>query len=208
MRTHSVSIAATAPRPRCHAIKAALRRVAKIVAKIKGDAATVATVGCPSLHRGSAYDGCASQHWHSRTAHSLLLPPSFGPLAPPARRDKRNAGTGGIHVMGIASALFALAAATIVAVWTWLGASVAMPPSPFAAGQKLYCVSYAPFRGDQNPLGPDVPIDPRQIEADLAQLKAITDCVRTYAVDHGLDQIPEIARRHGMKVLQGVWVSN
>jgi exo-beta-1,3-glucanase (GH17 family) len=110
--------------------------------------------------------------------------------------------------MGIASALFALAAAAIVAVWSWLGASVAMPPSPFAAGQKLYCVSYAPFRGDQSPLGPDVPIDPRQIEADLAQLKAITDCVRTYAVDHGLDQIPEIARRHGMKVLQGVWVSN
>jgi exo-beta-1,3-glucanase (GH17 family) len=110
--------------------------------------------------------------------------------------------------MGIASALFALAAAAIVAVWSWLGASVAMPPSPFAAGEKLYCVSYAPFRGNQSPLGPDLPIDPAQIEEDLAQLKAITDCVRTYAVDHGLDQIPEIARRHGMKVLQGVWVSN
>src|SRR5215831_21111355 len=99
--------------------------------------------------------------------------------------------------MGIASALFALAAAAIVAVWSWLGASVTMPPSPFAAGEKLYCVSYAPFRGEQSPLGPDVPIDPGQIEEDLAQLKAITDCVRTYAVDHGLDQIPEIARRHG-----------
>jgi exo-beta-1,3-glucanase (GH17 family) len=110
--------------------------------------------------------------------------------------------------MGIASALFALAAAAIIAVWSWLGASVAMPPSPLAAGEKLYCVSYAPFRGNQSPLGPDVPIDPGQIEEDLAQLKAITDCVRTYAVDHGLDQIPEIARRHGMKVLQGVWVSN
>ena len=110
--------------------------------------------------------------------------------------------------MGIAGGLFALAAAAIVAVWSWLGASVAMPPSPFAAGGKLYCVSYAPFRGEQSPLGPDIPVDPRQIDEDLAQLKQITDCVRTYSVDHGLDQIPELAKRHGMKVLQGLWLSN
>jgi exo-beta-1,3-glucanase (GH17 family) len=110
--------------------------------------------------------------------------------------------------MGIATALFALAAAVIVAAWGWLGAAVEMPPSPLAAGEKLHCVSYAPFRGDQNPFGPDVPIDPRQIDQDLAQLKGITDCVRTYSTDHGLDQIPEIAKRHGMKVLQGLWLSN
>jgi glucan 1,3-beta-glucosidase len=110
--------------------------------------------------------------------------------------------------MGIATALFALAAAAIVAFWGWLGAAVQMPPSPLAAGETLTCMSYAPFRGDQNPFGPDIPIDPRQIDEDLAQLKAVTDCVRTYSVDHGLDQIPEIARRHGMKVLQGLWVSN
>ena len=72
-----------------------------------------------------------------------------------------------------------------------------MPQAPLGPGEKLTCVSYAPFRGDQNPFGPDVPIDPRQIDQDLAQLKVITDCVRTYSVDHGLDQIPEIARRHG-----------
>ena len=83
-----------------------------------------------------------------------------------------------------------------------------MPPSPLASGGKLYCISYAPFRGDQSPFGPDVPIDPRQIDEDLAQLKQITDCVRTYSIDHGLDQIPEIAKRHGMKVLQGLWLSN
>jgi exo-beta-1,3-glucanase (GH17 family) len=110
--------------------------------------------------------------------------------------------------MGMATALFALAASAIVAIWAWLGAAVEMPPSPLAAGEKLYCVSYAPFRGSQNPFGPDIPIDPRQIDEDLAQLKQITDCVRTYSVDHGLDQIPEIARRHGMKVLQGLWLSN
>ena len=52
------------------------------------------------------------------------------------------------------------------------------------------------------------PSIPRQIDEDLAQLKHITDCVRTYSIDHGLDQIPEIAQRHGMKVLQGLWLSN
>src|SRR5215470_14994904 len=110
--------------------------------------------------------------------------------------------------MGIAIALFAAAAAAIVAAWAWLGAAVELPPSPLGPDGKLYCVSYAPFRGAQNPFGPDIPIDPRQIEEDLAQLKRITDCVRTYSVDHGLDQIPEIAKRHGMKVLQGLWLSS
>jgi len=110
--------------------------------------------------------------------------------------------------MGIATALFALAAAAITAAWAWLGATVQMPPSPLAPGEKLHCVSYTPFRGTQSPLGPDSPVDPRQIDEDLAQLKQITDCVRTYSVDHGLDQIPELAKRHGMKVLQGLWLSN
>jgi exo-beta-1,3-glucanase (GH17 family) len=110
--------------------------------------------------------------------------------------------------MGIAGALFAIAAAAVVAAWAWLGASVQMPPSPLAPGEKLYCVSYTPFRGSQSPLGPEVPVDPRQIDEDMAQLKHVTDCVRTYSVDYGLDQIAEIAKRHGIKVLQGLWLSN
>jgi glucan 1,3-beta-glucosidase len=109
-------------------------------------------------------------------------------------------------VYGAAS--FALAAAAIVAAWAWLGAAVEMPVSPLGPGEKLPCVSYAPFRADQNPFGPDVPIDPRQIEDDLVRLKPLTDCIRTYSVDHGLDQIPEIAGRHGMKVMQGLWLSS
>jgi len=110
--------------------------------------------------------------------------------------------------MRLATALFALAALAIIAFWAWLGAAVEMRQSPLAAGEKLHCISYAPFRAGQNPFGPDVPIDPRQIEQDLAQLKLITGCVRTYSTDHGLDQIPEIARRHGLKVMQGLWLSS
>jgi glucan 1,3-beta-glucosidase len=110
------------------------------------------------------------------------------------------------HALG--ALYFALAAAAIFATWAWLGRAVDMPISPLAAGEKIQCVSYAPFRADQDPFGPDVPIDPQQIEDDLTRLKPLTDCIRTYSVDHGLDQIPEIAARHGMKVILGLWLSS
>lgn len=110
--------------------------------------------------------------------------------------------------MRFATAVFVLVAVGILAVWAWLGASVQMPPSPFAVGQKLNCISYAPFRARQDPFGPDVPIDPRQIDDDLTQLALIANCVRTYSVDHGLDQIPEIAKRHGLKMMLGLWLSS
>jgi glucan 1,3-beta-glucosidase len=110
--------------------------------------------------------------------------------------------------MPIAAALFALAAAAIVAAWSWLGTAVEMPPPPSGPGGKLDCLSYAPFRGDQNPLGPATHVESWQIDEDLAQLKPVTDCIRTYSIDHGLDRIPEIARRHGLKVLLGLWLSN
>ncbi|MGH6664463.1 MAG: beta-(1-6) glucans synthase, partial [Pseudolabrys sp.] len=74
-------------------------------------------------------------------------------------------------------------------------------------GEKLYCLSYAPFRGGQSPLAVSTHISPAQIEDDLSRLAKITDCVRTYSVDYGLDQIAPIAARHGLKVIQGLWLS-
>ncbi len=107
-----------------------------------------------------------------------------------------------------AVSLFTLAAAAVIAAWGWLGAAVPMPASPLAVGEKLHCVSYAPFRGAQSPLDPATRIEPWQIDEDLARLSKITDCVRTYSVDFGLENVPEIARRHGLKVLLGLWVSS
>ena len=109
--------------------------------------------------------------------------------------------------MRIPIGLFALAAVSVVGWWWWLGAPVAMPASPLAPGEKLYCVSYAPFRADQSPLDPSVRVEPWQIEDDLTRLSAITDCVRTYSTDFGLEQVPELARRYGLKVIQGLWLS-
>lgn len=103
---------------------------------------------------------------------------------------------------------FALAASAIVAAWWSIGGMVDMPASPLTPGEKLYCVSYAPFRGEQNPLEPGTRIEAWQIDDDLARLSRLTDCVRTYSIQHGLDQIPEIARKHRLKVIHGLWLSS
>jgi exo-beta-1,3-glucanase (GH17 family) len=108
--------------------------------------------------------------------------------------------------MRLPAGLFVLVTAAIAASWWWLGAPVAMPASPLAAGEKLYCVSYAPFRGAQSPLDPTFHVDAAQIEDDLTRLAPLTDCVRTYSTQNGLDQVPEIAARHGLKVIQGLWL--
>jgi exo-beta-1,3-glucanase (GH17 family) len=50
-------------------------------------------------------------------------------------------------------------------------------------------------------------LEPLQIEADLRQLRAITSCVRTYGVDHGLAAVPAIARALGMRVVLGAWIN-
>jgi glucan 1,3-beta-glucosidase len=104
-------------------------------------------------------------------------------------------------------ASFALTALAIAAAWWWLGAPVELPKFGAGAG-KLYCLSYAPFRGGQNPLVEGTRVDARQIDEDLALLAKYTDCIRTYSVDDGRDDVLKSARRYGLKVLHGIWVSH
>src|SRR6202047_5437139 len=105
-------------------------------------------------------------------------------------------------------AFFAVTALAIGIAWWWLGKPVALPPSPLGASEKLYCVSYAPFRDRQDPLVETTQVSPQQIDEDLKFLARYTDCIRTYSVENGLDKVPEIAQRYGLKVLQGIWLSN
>ena len=71
----------------------------------------------------------------------------------------------------------------------------------------LPCVSYAPFRRTgSTPLVPTGAVTAAQIEEDLALLKPLTNCVRTYGVAQGLDGVPGVARKLGMRVRQGVWL--
>lgn len=110
--------------------------------------------------------------------------------------------------MRLPLALAVIVGMAIVAVWAWLGQPVPAPVSPLMAGEKLPCVSYAPFRPGQTPFSEDVAFSPAQIDDDLARLSKITQCVRTYSsIQAGLSAVPELARKHGLTVLQGIWIA-
>src|SRR5262245_19743806 len=105
-------------------------------------------------------------------------------------------------------ALFLISLATIAAVWWWLATPITLVRAPIDPNAKLQCVSYAPFRDWQTPLVETTQISTEQIAEDLAQLVKVTDCVRTYSIENGLDQVPGLAAKVGLKVIQGIWLGS
>ena len=103
-------------------------------------------------------------------------------------------------------ALLLISLGAIAAVWWWLAIPTNLARAPIDPNAKLQCISYAPFRGHQTSLSPATQVSREQIAEDLAQLAKISDCVRTYAIDLGLDQIPELAAKVGLKVILGIWL--
>src|SRR5712671_6102197 len=103
-------------------------------------------------------------------------------------------------------ALLLVSLSTIAAVWWWLAIPVTLTRAPIDPAAKLLCVSYAPFRDDQTPLVPSTQVAADQIAQDLEQLAKISECVRTYSIENGLDQVPGIAAKVGLKVIQGIWL--
>ena len=103
-------------------------------------------------------------------------------------------------------ALFFVSLGIVAAVWWWLATPVALTRAPIDAAAKLECVSYAPFRDDQTPHDPTLIVSPEQIAEDLGELAKVSKCIRTYSIDNGLDKVPELASRVGLKVLLGVWI--
>jgi len=103
--------------------------------------------------------------------------------------------------------LFLATAAAVAAAWWSLGRPVALPPAAADPGP-IQCMSYAPFRGAESPLVAATKVEPYEIEEDLVKLARLTGCVRTYSIENGLDAVPEIAGRLGLKVLQGLWLGS
>jgi exo-beta-1,3-glucanase (GH17 family) len=103
--------------------------------------------------------------------------------------------------------LFALSLGIIAAVWYWLGAPVQLAHPIGPPGAKINCVSYAPFRGSQNPIAPYSVVGEREIAEDFAQLATVSRCVRSYSTGNGMDKAPGIARKFGLKMMLGIWVS-
>src|SRR5579871_1516160 len=105
-------------------------------------------------------------------------------------------------------ALLFISLSLIAAVWWWLATPITLSRAPIDPNAKLLCVSYAPFRGEQTPLSAATQVSAEQISEDLAEIAKISDCVRTYSTENGLDQIPAIAAKVGLKVFQGIWLSS
>ncbi|QOZ26055.1 beta-(1-6) glucans synthase [Bradyrhizobium sp. CCBAU 51753] len=105
-------------------------------------------------------------------------------------------------------ALLLISLSVIAAVWWWLATPITLARAPIDPNAKLQCVSYTPFRGAQTPLDPTTQIPVEQIEQDLTDLAKITDCVRTYSIENGLDQVPGVAAKLGLKVMQGIWLGS
>jgi len=105
-------------------------------------------------------------------------------------------------------ALLPISLLAIAGVWWWLATPITLARAPIDPAEKLLCVSYAPFRGAQTPLDPTTQIPAGQIEQDMAQLAKISECVRTYSIENGLDQVPAIAGKAGLKVMQGIWLGS
>ena len=72
--------------------------------------------------------------------------------------------------------------------------------------EKLTCISYAPFHGDQAPFTSSLRIPDGQIAADLRRLSALTSCIRTYSANGDQGRVAELAPAFGLKVLQGIWL--
>lgn len=104
-------------------------------------------------------------------------------------------------------ALFAVLIACAVSTLTW-----------FTLNQEVDApdvdIRNAPIRGfSYNPSHLYTVDDSKQfseehIRDDLTQLKKSTLRVRTYSVSRGLDKLPAIARKLGMKVALGIWISS
>lgn len=128
-------------------------------------------------------------------------------LHPPSGEAKHVApATTSVHALRVSLALFLISLGAIAAVWWWLGTPVHLVRAPIDPNDKVQCISYAPFRSHQTSLSPATQVSREQIAEDLAQLAEISDCIRTYATDLGLDQIPELASKAGLKVIQGIFL--
>ncbi|AVD84357.1 beta (1-6) glucans synthase [Pseudomonas sp. SWI6] len=91
------------------------------------------------------------------------------------------------------------------ALWYGLGKPVHLADAA-SPTHKLQCASYTPFDKDQSPFDQPFRLRPARMDADLALLAERFKCIRTYSMT-GLEAIPALARKHGLKVMLGAWVN-
>ncbi|HTH16867.1 MAG TPA: glycosyltransferase [Magnetospirillum sp.] len=88
------------------------------------------------------------------------------------------------------------------------------PQSAMPWAGTIKSVSFSPARADDDPTivrklpQLDTTLLPtrEEMDEDLAMLAGSVQQVRTYSTLEGLDQVPELAAKHGLKALPGAWV--
>lgn len=100
----------------------------------------------------------------------------------------------------------ALVLALVAGFWHQRGQPEQLPEVT-SSSHKLQCVSYSPFGKDQSPLEKGFIIRSSQLDTDLELLSKYFSCIRTYSMT-GLEELPAFARKHGLKLMLGAWVSS
>ncbi len=72
---------------------------------------------------------------------------------------------------------------------------------------KINSFSYAPFREGQSPITKIYPTE-AQIDDDLKLLSSKTHTIRTYSSLDGMESVPATAKKYGLKIIQGAWLSS
>lgn len=98
-----------------------------------------------------------------------------------------------------------LALLALSGLWYGLGQPVVLPDAATPT-HKLQCASYTPFDKDQSPFDKPFTLRPERMDADFALLATRFECLRTYSMT-GLEGLPELARKHGLKLMLGAWVN-
>ncbi|MEE4463054.1 beta (1-6) glucans synthase, partial [Azotobacter chroococcum] len=98
-----------------------------------------------------------------------------------------------------------LALLALSGIWYSAGQPVVLA-DVVSSTHKLQCVSYSPFDKDQSPFDQPFVLREARMDADLALLAERFQCVRTYSMT-GMQALPALARKHGLKLMLGAWVS-
>ncbi len=104
--------------------------------------------------------------------------------------------------------LAGILALVVVTVLNWLWWSIPNQPRTIDwQPGPVQGLSFSPYRPGQSPLSKEFP-SAAQVENDLKLMQGRTAAVRTYTTLEGMEAVPRLAGKYGLKVWHGAWLSS